>query len=90
MSVEQLESGKRWVEAKLADVARENGVIVTSLEWGRGEGDFEVDRLSLAYRVEGKRRVEKFYEDSLENAVNDNTVRSELEVRIKNLIKSCK
>ena len=89
MSKEELDRGKQWVVQTIEQYAQTMIVPIKGFEWGDGkwkEGEWKDEWYSLAYDVNGKRYIEKFGAEELNDAPNDKSVRANLEERIKKLV----
>lgn len=85
MSIQEIEDGKRWVVAKLLEIAYESNLLVTKDDciWKEQNSDF-----SLIVEFLGVRYKEIFIEELLEDSMSDEMVKAALERQIRNFIKT--
>ncbi len=88
MGVDEIAEGQRIVESMFQDEATNIGVSLEELEWGLGRDDFDRGLHSLAYTVNGQRKVEKFSREELSYAPGDVNVRGQLAKRVSKLLRS--
>ena len=80
----EVQTGKGIVTTMLMEVAADLGLTVSEVGWGKGTGDFDNSRFSLAFRTtDGKRHLIRFSIEDLEDVSGDKTVRGELRVRVR-------
>jgi len=84
MSEEELDQGKQWVVQTIKQYAQTMSVPIKGFEWGMGNDE----RPSLVYYVNGKRYIERFESEELQDAPNHKSVRTNMEERIKKLVES--
>ena len=79
MSMEQVEEGRRWIEATLVELATGSAVKIDRVEWHRSADDVRAGTESLALEAQGQRLVERFRLADLEDIPGDSGVRNGVE-----------
>lgn len=80
----ELVRGEQIVETIMANVARELGLRLSAFEWFLGEGDFDHDRVTLAFvGPDGVRRQLQFSTENLEDAPADQGVQAKLQAQVR-------
>ena len=85
MSPHQLEPGKRWIENKFREIAKDLGVPLGKMEWS-GEDSFM--RSTVTYEVSGNLLSQKFPKIDLEFVATDPMIQPRIVNQIKRLLTS--
>lgn len=83
VSSNQLEAGKRWIEAKFMEIAQELGITVSGLEWRESVADFDHLQMSLLYVISESSHAETFDRKDIDHCPADRVVQGRLATQIK-------
>lgn len=75
MADDEIANGMKIVEQLLRQEFAGAGLDIQHLEWGQAPGDFTRNRESLAFVVNGQRRVMSFSDEDLSDAPRDSAIR---------------
>jgi hypothetical protein len=82
MSTAQRKEGKVWIEVRLLEFARVADVPLEIEGWDDADGDVRHDRLTLAVRAAGSRRLLPFTNEDLEDIPGDSAARDRVGRRL--------
>jgi hypothetical protein len=88
MSADELETGTRWIDQTLSELATAAGLPVENLGWHVSTEDFKASRHSLVVVANGTRRVLTFKDEDLEDIPGDSGVQSGVESYLRSFVQS--
>lgn len=86
MSSDELEGGKRWVEAQLEVLATRMQTEVDEVRWIETPAGFDQDFLLLSALVAGVQRKERIAESDLEDVATTSETRNRLYMQLRNML----
>ena len=84
----EIRKGKKWIEETTKRVATEYRRSITNLKWRIGNKGVKNGMYSLVFRIGKIRYVEIFSEDDLSDLPKNPDIKTKVEERLKNLLKS--
>ncbi|MGA2957300.1 MAG: hypothetical protein ABSF48_16440 [Thermodesulfobacteriota bacterium] len=88
MTTAKIRNGKKWIEDTTKRFATEYRRSIDNLKWRMGKKGVQDGMYSLVFFIEKVRYVEIFSEDDLSDLPKTLDIKTKVEERLKNLIKS--
>lgn len=88
MTMAEIRKGKKWIEETTKRVATEYRRGIDNLKWRMGKKGVQDEMYSLVFFIEKVRYVEIFSEDDLSDLPKTPDIKTKVERRLRNLMKS--